>query len=282
MLNKKDIISNVDKSWPKDLIIRHLYVGLAPCYERDYLFFTVPSAVQIKMFKNGELGDPNKHICTTLCQEYQTIFQNFGIESIIVPTNNEPVTQHGLIVFGDYVTYFIDPLKDLQLNQYGCETTNYGIIPLSKSQDNKSLYPGLTVLDPNYLREMDSYLGFLKCGMYTSDFISSLRNEIFSGKYNTYLLSLIGETKDYGNIDTLIEAKIALMNNELINIGNVPGIIERQLIYKYLIRELFSPEEQELIKTRLGFRKELLLLHNMAMYEETKEQNGQYILERKR
>ena len=129
---------------------------------------------------------------------------------------------------------------------------------------------------------MDSYLGFLKCGMYTSDFISSLRNEIFSGKYNTYLLSLIGETKDYGNIDTLIEAKIALMNNELINIGNVPGIIERQLIYKYLIRELFSPEEQELIKTRLGFRKELLLLHNMAMYEETKDQNGQYILERKR
>ena len=72
------------------------------------------------------------------------------------------------------------------------------------------------------------------------------------------------------------------MNNELINIGNVPGIIERQLIYKYLIRELFSPEEQELIKTRLGFRKELLLLHNMAMYEETKDQNGQYILERKR
>ena len=35
----KEIINKVDKSWPKDYIIRYLYISLAPFFERDLNYF---------------------------------------------------------------------------------------------------------------------------------------------------------------------------------------------------------------------------------------------------
>lgn len=39
MFDKDEIIRSVNKSWPKDLIIRYLYVKLAPVSKRLRLFY---------------------------------------------------------------------------------------------------------------------------------------------------------------------------------------------------------------------------------------------------
>lgn len=283
MFDKDKVINSVNKSWPKDLIIRYLYVALAPAFQRDLTFFRAPVYRQLELCEHNR-SNSNKVMCLDICKDYKNLYNSFEIDCEIITTNNYLMPHYGLIVYGDTAKYFIDPLKDLHLNQYRCETAHYGIIPLSESQDNLTLYPGLSVLPQEYLREMDNFLGLVKSGLYNSDIINILRNELLFKDNTDYLLKLIGEDKRFANDDSYIRAKIELMNTYLINLGNVPGAMERELIYKYLISELFKEYEQTVIRTRIGFRDEIMLIHDTLygpnIYQESKNNESFYLKRR--
>ena len=55
-MNIEEIIKSVNKSWPKNYIIRHLYVKLAPFLARDIVFFLAsPEQKEYEIEKNNNL-----------------------------------------------------------------------------------------------------------------------------------------------------------------------------------------------------------------------------------
>lgn len=292
MFNKEEVIKNVNKSWPKDLIIRCLYVKLAPGFERDLDFFFLPIEEQIALYKKGIIPKDDIHM---VCQYYQKLYASFNIESIIITTNKKIVPHYALIVKGDTCYFCIDPLKDLMRNQVGFKSGYFGFIPLSKTQDNYKLYPQITTLNPEYIKEMDEYLKLLSCGMYSDDFLILLHQSIFH-RPNYRLLEFLDQKES--NIEFseniyaksnkanhyAIAAKIAIMNRCVINIGNCPGIMERDQLYNEIVRYVFSRSERRNIKVGITPERELSLIemteNGPVAYTESCE-DGIYKLERK-
>lgn len=296
-MNKTEIIAKVNKSWPKDLIIRYLYVKLAPTFKRDLNFFLASPEEQLVIYNSDRFSrDDVNVICKTICEYYQKLFASFNIEAEIIKTNNKIIPHYGLIVRGDNKWFFIDPLKDLMQNQVGFKTTQFGVIPLSRTQDNTKLYPQLTTLDASYLKEMDIYLGLLTCGMYTDDFFNMLHESIFHHPNTRILEFLDAEYFDIVKLrqtayptnvanDYVIAAKISLMNKCIINIGNCPGLLERDQFYDATLKHIFSRIERKQLKVGITKEKELCLTHltdtTPNSYIEISE-NGHYRLERKK
>lgn len=291
MFDKQKIIDSVNSTWSKDLIIRYLYVALAPGFQRDVNFFGAILSVQYDMYKRGVVGSDVHVTCWTISQYYQTLYNSFGIDCEIVTTNNYRVPHYALIVYGDNAKYFIDPLKDLEFNQYRCKTKYFGILPVSRTQNNLELYPNLTVLSEDYLMEMDNYLGLQKNGIYTDDIIFELRKSVFDNDDLDSLLRLIGETRESVGLvnisgdfidDNVIQAKIELINRYLINIGNVPGEMERFLIYQYLKNNIFSELEGSMIRITSDLSIMFRTQYGIQIYKEERDSNGIYSLNRKR
>lgn len=301
MLNKSEIIAKVNPSWPKDLIIRYLYISLAPTFERDLNFFQATPDEQYEMYLNHYPNYDDTHvICVTICEYYEKLFKTFGIDCEIIQTNIKKVPHHGLIVHGDTKSYFIDPLKDLGLNQLGCATKFYGIIPLSTTKDNLSEHPYLVTLPPKYLQEMDQYLGLLQCGMYMDDFFLELHNELMTRTNYDDILALINETPLSAGIpphtnlysnpknsinDYYVAARIELMNRYLINLGNIPGIMERHQLYQYIITQIFTKQEKKKLQPYITPAGELTLLkrtnNQLEIYKESND-NGIFKLSRQK
>ena len=291
MFDKESIIKSVNKSWPKDLIIRYLYVKLAPGFQRDLDYFLLPPNEQLALYQKGLKSKDNIHMtCLTICQYYQKLFAEFGIESKIITTNNKIIPHYALIVKGDTCYFAIDPLKDLMNNQVGLKTNYFGAMP-----DTCITYPEATDLDPEYIKEMDIYLKLLCCGLYTDDFFKILNESIFH-RPNARILEFLDEYDKtaqlekniYANSnkpnDYLIAAKISIMNSSIINTGNCPGLIERNHFYKEIMKHIFTKSEKKAIKVQINNR-ELTLTnetnHGPITYGETYT-NGVYRLERKK
>jgi len=297
MFNKETVIKSVNKSWSKDLIIRYLYVKLAPGFQRDLDFFTAPTETQVAIL-SGQIPakQDNAHMCCkSICEYYHKLFKKFNIESEIITTNNKMIPHYALIVKGDSCYFCIDPLKDLMRNQTGLATGYFGFIPKSKTQDNRKLYPHITPLSQEYLKEMDIYLNLLSCGMYTNDFLHMLHKSIFHHQNNRLLEFLDENTSNisfanniYANSNTAndlaIKAKIEIMNRCVINTGNCPGLMERDQFYDEITRYMFSRFERKRIKVGIQNR-ELRLIEETdngpIIYKEVYE-NGVYKLERKK
>lgn len=296
MFNKEEVIKNVNKSWPKDLIIRYLYVKLAPGFERDLDFFLAPTDEQIAIIQDeNRVSDDTHMFCKIICEYYQKLFEKFGIESEVITTNKKIIPHYALIVKGDTCYFCIDPLKDLMRNQVGFKSGYFGFIPLSKTQDNYKLYPQITTLNPEYIKEMDEYLKLLSCGMYSDDFLILLHQSIFH-RPNYRLLEFLDQKES--NIEFseniyaksnkanhyAIAAKIAIMNRCVINIGNCPGIMERDQLYDEIVRYVFSRSERRNIKVGITPERELSLIemteNGPVAYTESCE-DGIYKLERK-
>ncbi|MDE5539112.1 MAG: hypothetical protein K2J20_01330 [Bacilli bacterium] len=296
-MNKAEIIAKVNRAWPKDLIIRYLYVKLAPGFQRDVDFFRLPLEEQIALYNKGIVAKDDIHmVCQTICEYYQKLFAEFGIESIIIKTNNKAAPHHVLMVKGDSCYFAIDPLKDLMRNQIGMTTKYFGTIPISKTQDNRKLYPDLRELSSEYLKEMDIYLNLLSCGMYMDDFFNMLHESIFH-RPNTRILEFL-DAKDFDIVklkqavyptgvanEHVITAKISLIDKCTINIGNCHGLLERDQFYDEILNHVFSRIERKQLKVGITAEKELYLFHltdtTPALYIETQE-NGHYKLERKK
>lgn len=296
MFDKDEIIRSVNKSWPKDLIIRYLYVKLAPGFQRDLDFFMSPTEIQLAII-SGEIPFKKDNIhmfCKTICEYYHELFKEFDIESEVITTNKKIIQHYALIVKGDTCYFCIDPLKDLMRNQTGLRSGYFGFLPKSKTQDNRTLYPHITALNPEYIKEMDQYLGLLSCNMYTEDFLSALHESIFH-RPNDRLLNFLSSKNQniefahniYAKCNTandyVIEAKIELMNRYIINTGNCPGLMERDQFYDEVVSFLFSRNERR--KITIGIQdRELTIVNNSddgpIAYTESCE-NGVYKLERK-
>ena len=276
----KEILEKVNSNWSKDLIIRYLYVKLAPYFERDLDYFLSDREVKLKMYKEGFKQNSHLVVCKTICEIYQTIYKVYNIESRVIVTENKEISHYGLIVHGDYGWYYLDPLKDLFVNQLGLKTQYFGITPDLKLPKVKEDYPFLIDLPETYIEKLDLELGLIpKPNSYLNTFFDILHNEITSDIANDFF------NVPKGNHTKLIIEKLLFMNKFLINMGNIPGLCERTIFYKYLISCIFDIEERKKISANIitkdlipNIQLLLAISSKEIRFEECKNKNGVYYL----
>jgi hypothetical protein len=285
---QEEIIKNVNTSWRKDLIIRYLYVSLAPFFKRDVNFFFVSDETKEQiMNSNVPINKENEMYlvyCKTISEYYHNLLDTFNIYSKIIKTNNRRIPHYALVVYSDKCHYYIDPLKDLMNSQVGLRTTFYGVIPKSTSKIITNDFPKLTFLPIEYLKEMDEYLGFLINGLYMNNFYEILHQKLTTNKVTNNLnqfLEIPLNPKDWKKI--LIE-KIIFMSNYLINMPQVPGIIERAQYYAYIIGQIFNHGERKNIEIRYSLDRtiiiEIELQDKKEIFKEQITKDGKFTLKR--
>lgn len=232
-----EIIESVDVSWPKDYIIRYLYVKLAPCFQRDLNFFLASYEEKLSQFKEGFHDRGTKIVCGTLVDYYLKILNIFDIETKKIIATNAEIPLFALIVHGDRGWYYLDPLTDLFNNQYGLQTRFFGRTPRYKEvRDN---YPNLVQFSYDTLRQMDSELNILKGNLYTSDIFDILRREMITRSIASKILDV-----DIADSHSLTKKKLQIINDNLINLGRIPGLYERSYMYGFIRGHIFDRIEK--------------------------------------
>lgn len=247
-----EIICNVDSSWSKDQIIRYLYIKLAPFFRRDIEYFLKSPEEQLEIFKKGFSFNGKDIVCVTLCQFYVDLFKEFNIDSVIVPVTKANPPLHALLVNGSNGWYYLDPLSDLFNNQYGLRPAYFGVILSSCSEKFLKIASqySLTKLDKRYLEELDQEFGF----KYLNSFFTEL-HKIFSIRNNAFQFFGLDKKDKLG----LIERKLEFIDDSLINLGSVNGILERCRLYLYLIGKLFDRSEKKFIEVCCDDKQNLIL-----------------------
>ncbi len=272
------IINNVDKSWSKDLIIRYLYVRLAPFFKRDLKYFLASEEEKYKEYEKGFINRGFDIVCSTLADYYVDLFSSLGINAKKIVANSAKIPLFALIVEGDNGWYFLDPINDLFSNQYGLETTEFGIIPYYQSIKNN--YPYLIFFTSEYIKEMDSFLGIDKS---LSNYFKNLHLAIAN---RNSALDFFGV--DAENYIGLFQKRMEFVSENLINLGQVNGPFERTKLYLFLERIIFFKSEKRNLKIYLdkGFQipKPVIEYYSArqgetSIYIEEKEMDG-FILKR--
>ncbi len=283
----KEVLKKVDIKWSKDKIIRFLYVKLAPYFQRDLDYFLADDIDQFSMYyKNEFKKDTNLVVCKTICNQYQQIYQTFGIKCKIITTNNKLVPHYALIVEGNLGWYFIDPLKDLFANQLGLKTAYFGTTPIIKHSSVIKQYPFLIELSQEYIERLDLELNLIaRPEGYMNLFFDTLHQEITTNKAIEYFGV---EKKD---LIGLIIKKIKFMEKYLINLGNINGLYERNVFYEYLISCIFNKREKNNISSNIITKdscyaisislKSNLLENGEISFQEYKDKKGVYRLTNK-
>ena len=68
------LLKQVQSSWPKDVIIRYLYIKLAPCFKRDLKYFLAPEEVKEAEYAQGFINRFPDVVCSTLADFYVNLF----------------------------------------------------------------------------------------------------------------------------------------------------------------------------------------------------------------
>lgn len=241
LLEMTEIIKQVNSGWTKDQIIRYLYIKLAPFFRKDPNYFFKTPEEQEEIYKKGFTFNGRDIVCMTLCQFYVELFQQFDINTVIVPVTTAKVPLHALLVQGDSGWYYLDPLSDLFKNQYGLRPTYFGIIVSSCSEDFLKIVSqySLIKLANEYLDEIDEELGF--------NFLNSYF-KLLHRQFSVRNIACQFFDVDKNNRLGLVESKIEFIDKNLINLGSVNGILERRQIYKYLIGQIFDKSEKRFTK----------------------------------
>ena len=150
------IINQVNKNWSKDLIIRFLYIKLAPYFQRDLLYFLATDDEKFSQYQQGFINRFPYIVCSTLADFYVDLFKQFDIKAEKVISNSAKIPLFALIVEGEQGSYFLDPLSDLFSNQYNLRPYFFGVIPRYKTI-NKS-HPEMVQLPKEYVNELDTEL----------------------------------------------------------------------------------------------------------------------------
>ncbi|MCM1052880.1 MAG: hypothetical protein NC483_02755 [Ruminococcus sp.] len=251
MEDRQQVIDNINHAWPKDLIIRALYVRLAPFFERDLKFFFSDDQAQLEYVRTLSRTVDRKVICLSLCQFYQDVFEMFDINSKVVPTNQKLVPHYALIVEGDSGQYLIDPLKDLMNNQAGLRTEYYGIIPKRQKSNLLRNNPCLMELPLEYRNEMDQFLGLYPNNL-LNEYLEKLHLELTTNKAYIYLGNYLHQNLEKFDRKTLYKMKMLFLNQCLINLANIPGKIERAQYYNCLLCHVLNHSERGKAITRCG------------------------------
>lgn len=272
----EEIINKVPSTWSKDLIIRYLYIKLAPYFKRDLMYFLATEEEKYKEYSQGFINRFPNIVCSTLADYYVNLFKEFGINAKKVAANSAKIPLFALIVEGDLGWYFLDPLSDLFSNQYGLKPYFFGIIP--RYNTIQTNHPEIINLPPEYIKELDDTLDI----KYLDSYFAALHNELAHQRNAKIFFGIPTNAK----VD-LKERKLQFYNNELINIGNVHGPYERSQLYKYLNDRILNRGEKRFTKIRLlgGYENphisiELINPEEHIFYEEEKHDN-QYVLTKK-
>lgn len=234
------IINQVQNSWSKDLIIRFLYIKLAPYFQRDLLFFLAKDEEKEEQYKQGFVNRFPHIVCSTLADFYIDLFEQYGINAKKIIANSAKIPLFGIIVEGDYGWYFLDPLNDLFSNQYGLRPFFFGIIPHYNTFRNS--HPQAIKLPHEYIDELDAALNI----NYLDNFFNNL-HQILTNRRSAN--NFFGFPADLA-ID-LKACKFQFYNDELINLGNVPGPFERAQLYKYLNDRILNRGEKRYTRVRI-------------------------------
>ncbi len=275
-LYMKEILNKINRSWPKDLIIRYLYIKLAPFFQRDLLYFLVTEEEKERQYKQGFINRFPNIVCSTLADFYVNLFNQYGINAKKIIANSAKIPLYAVIVEGDNGYFYIDPLNDLFYNQYGLKPFFFGNIPHYKTLSNN--YKELIKLPYEYIQELDKYLNF--------NFLDKLFNQMHETFTDRKLANSFFGYPENSRID-LKENKILFYEKELINIGNVNGPFERAQLYKYLNDRLLNHSERKYTKVCLidinenpHIALELINRDGSILFEERKR-DGKYVLVRK-
>ncbi len=277
--NFTDIINQVQSTWPKDIIIRYLYIKLAPYIERDLYYFLADEEEKERQFKQGFINRFPYVVCATLADFYVDLFKQFGINAkkIIARNGNEKskVPLFALIVEGERGWYFLNPLADLFYNQYELKPSSFGIIPRYETVRNN--FKEIIQLPSEYVNELDTELNI----KFLDDYFSNL-HQIFAIKSKAKLFFGLPNENE---ID-LKERKIEFYNDKLINLGCVNGAFERAQLYNFLNNKSLNREEKKYTKVKIvgGIENphisvKLINRNEIISYEEEKN-NGKYTLKK--
>lgn len=270
-----DIINQVKNGWSKDLIIRFLYIKLAPFFKRDLEYFLASPEEKESQFNQGFINRFPNIVCSTLSDYYVYLFKQFGINAKKVIATSSKIPLFALIVEGDKGWYFLDPIGDLFSNQYGLRPYFFGVIPRYKTINRT--HPEITKLPREYVKELDQTLDIT----YLNDFFQDLHNTLVNRKNALEFFGLPSSFQE-----DLKPRKIQFYNESLINIGNVEGAFERAQMYQFLNDSLFDRRERHHSKIWITDNDN----HHIAfqiqtcgcniLYEEEKV-NNKYILTKK-
>lgn len=233
-------IDKIDSTWSKDYIIRYLYVALAPFFQKDPKYFLADDETKLKEFKQGFINRGNNIVCSTLVDYYIELFKDFGITAKKIAVTDTTIPLYAMIVKGDVGFYLLDPINDLFNNQYGLKTKYFSKIP---NERIKLQYPFLSELNPKYISYMDKKLLIFK----RIDSYFDYLHDLFLAQNKIH--TLFGVKRD--DYDLLFQRTMEFANSNLINLGNVPGPIEREMVYTYIKRRLFSKNEKKKIEIYL-------------------------------
>lgn len=274
------ILDSVDTRWPKNYIIRYLYVKLAPCFERDLNFFLASHQEQLDQYRKGFYNRGNKIVCSTLVDYYIGFFKKFGIRARKVIASKSDIPLFAMLVEGDNGWFYIDPLNDLFINQYELQSRYFGITPTFKELQKVNL---MTFTEEE-LRQMDHDLKLHKLDIYTSDIFDSIKSE-----FRTRSIACQRLSTDLDDLPTLTRTKLQIINDCLINLGNVPGLFERLYMYGFIRGQLFDKVERKFTSCQIDMDDPTDLKLNFIIdyptgeeeiYEETCDEKGQFLLEK--
>lgn len=270
------VINQVQINWPKDLIIRFLYIKLAPYFQRDLLFFLANDEEKEKQYRQGFVNRLPYVVCSTLADFYVNLFSQFDINAKKVIATSAKIPLFAIIVEGDYGWYYLDPLNDLFSNQYGIKPFFFGIIPHYNTICNT--HPEIIRLPNEYVDELDLSLNI----NFLDNFFNDLHKSLTSRKSANIFFGL---PTDF-SLD-LKAKKLQFYSDELINLGNVNGPFERALLYKYLNDRILNRGEKRFTKVRIIDAKgnphisiETEDYDKFSFWEEDKE-DGKYVLTQK-
>ncbi len=241
----QSIINNVDTSWPKDYIIRYLYVKLAPFFQRDLSYFLASDEEKYRIYQQGFVNNGFYIVCSTLADFYVNIFKQFGINAKKIAANSARVPLFALVAEGEAGTIYMDPLGDLFNNQYGLNTTEFAVVP--HYQTLKNNYPELISWSKDYIQMIDQNLGLYPNNQTLTPFFNQLHNEITNRSF----------LREFFQIDTsdrleLFLKRMNFANDHLINLGQVRGPFERIKLYFFLERILFFKTDKKAISINLN------------------------------
>ena len=244
-----NILNSVPNCGSKDFIIMYLATYLSQFYQRDPNYFLSSPEEQFRIFSDDfytvrDLPDQFV-VCKTLCEKYQKFFMNFGIRSEIIslPTKTD-VPLFCMLVYGDNdKVFFIDPLSDLQMNQFGFKMDYFGDYSNIHSQAIKENNEKTVQLDRSYITSLENQMGvhFYK----NQDLIVKLHNYYRGHSYDGSQCTR--RDTDAQRFRSIL-GKIDLLNSTIINMGQfgtVTGIIERRKLYQMLLNRysIFSKSE---------------------------------------
>lgn len=234
----RNTLNSVSPTWDKDQITRFLYKELANYVKRDLLYFLQPDEIKYSEYSCGFIDRFPNIACKPLSKFYCAAYHEFDIDATVVAANSAAIPLYGLIVSGMQGYYFLNPLEDLFLNQYGLMPHAFGYNPHFKTINRN--YPNIVKLDDDYLSCIDQSLGFT----YLDDYFLALKPIM---KNHTSACRLLNIENPQNNRD-IREKKLEYFANNFINIGNVNGYFERAQLYKYLNDTFFNKREKRYTK----------------------------------